>query len=441
MTDAARRAAYDLQHAVNADGAYANIAWPGIVAKARLGGRDAAFATELAYGTLRWRGLYDAIIAELFDRPLEKLDPMLLDVLRLGTHQLLSMRVASHAAVDETVKLARALRGEGAAKLVNAILRKVTAADRDEWVRRVATGANPERLARATSHPAWILSAYRDVLGCSWEELEPLLEIDNAPGGVTLVARDLTRDELLAATGGSPGRWSPSAVVLTGGSAEDIPAVRDGRAGVQDEGSQLMTWALVNAPLEGADARWLDVCAGPGGKAALLASIARDRGARLTAVELHEHRAELVRHALARFDADVVCADSTDVIWPEPFDRVLVDVPCTGIGVVRRRPDLRWRRTPSDVGRVTGVQRALLESAIRAVRPGGVIAYVTCSPHLAETEFVVEDVLKAHPELHRDDARALLPGVSDLGAGPDVRLWPHLHGTDGMYLALLRKQT
>lgn len=438
--DPARRAAYDLQHAVNAQDAYANLAWPDIVRSYSLTGRDAAFATELAYGTLRWRGLYDRIIEEQLDMPLAKLDPMVLDVLRLGTHQLLNMRVSTHAAVDESVSLAHNVRGDGPARLTNAVLRKIAAHDLDAWVARLAPTTQPDRFAMQYSHPRWIVSAFRDTLGCSWEALEPLLATDNESGETTLVARDMSVEELLAETGGRRGRWSPSAVVLSSGAAADVAAVRDGRAGVQDEGSQLMAWACANAEVEGADARWLDMCAGPGGKAALLASIARDRGARLTAVEQHEHRADLLRRALSRFDADVICADATDVIWPEPFDRILLDVPCTGIGVLRRRPDLRWRRSADDVSRVVPLQAALLEAAIRAVRPGGVIAYVTCSVHIAETDLLVDDVLKRHPEMVREDARALLVGVDDLGDGPDVRLWPHLHGTDGMYLALLRKR-
>ena len=437
--DAARRAAYDLQHAVNADGAYANLAWPQIVRKAGLTGRDSAFATELGYGTLRWRGLYDPIIAAQLDRPIEKLDPMLLDVLRLGTHQLLGMRVSTHAAVNESVNLAKSLRGEGAGKLTNAVLRKVATADRGEWIAKLAPDQLPEKLEVATSHPAWILSAYRDALSCGWDELAPLLAIDNEPGKTTLVARDISVEELLADTGGSPGRFSEYAVVLESGAAEDVAAVRDGRAGVQDEGSQLTAIALANAPIRGADTRWLDLTAGPGGKAALLAALAKERGATLTAVEVHPHRADLVRAALARYDVEVICADATDVLFDNAFDRVLVDVPCSGIGVVRRRPDLRWRRSPSDVGRLAPLQRELLSAALRAVRAGGVVAYVTCSPHIAETELVVDDVLKAHPDVEREDARTLFPGVPNLGEGPDVRLWPHLHGTDGMYFALLRR--
>jgi 16S rRNA (cytosine967-C5)-methyltransferase len=264
---------------------------------------------------------------------------------------------------------------------------------------------------------------------------------------VTLVARP-GRAEVaeLVAAGATPGRWSPYAAGLPGGDPGSFPAVREGRAGVQDEGSQLVALALATAALDGPDARWLDLCAGPGGKAALLAALAAGRGAGLLAAELAPHRARLVRNVLGdaaeRGWAEVVVADGRAPAWQAgAFDRVLVDAPCTGLGALRRRPEARWRRQPGDVASLAALQRDLLGSALDAVRPGGLVAYVVCSPHLAETRTVVADVLRRRPEaVERVDARPLLPGVPDLGDGPDVQLWPHRHGTDAMYLALLRRQ-
>jgi 16S rRNA (cytosine967-C5)-methyltransferase len=235
---------------------------------------------------------------------------------------------------------------------------------------------------------------------------------------------------------------------------------------VQDEGSQLVAAALATAPLEGPDEYWLDMCAGPGGKAALLAGLALERGASLLANEIAPHRAELVRRALRGYgdrladaasvgaaedpqgaDAppkpgtlQVIAADGIRAPWKkEAFDRVMLDAPCTGLGALRRRPEARWRRGPEDLERLTRVQRRLLSSALDSVRPGGLVAYVTCSPHLEETRDVVRHVVKSRRDVARVDARPLLPGVPDLGGGPDVQLWPHLHGTDAMYLALLRR--
>ena len=440
--DAPRRVAFDLLRAVDERDAYANLAMPGLLAARSLHGRDAAFATELGYGTLRGRGTYDAVLAACVDRPLDAVDPAVLDVLRLGAHQLLAMRVPSHAAVGATVELARAVLGEGRAKFVNAVLRRVSADDLASWVARVAPPYDDDPLGNLSvshSHPRWIVSAFRDALDGSLEATAELLAADNAAPTVTLVARPgrSTVEELVAA-GADPARWSPVGAVLPGGDPGDLAAVRDGRAAVQDEGSQLVALALSHAAIDGRDERWLDLCAGPGGKAGLLGAVARARGARLVANEVSGTRAALVRRT-AGPDADVVVADGRRPPWPDAsFDRVLVDAPCTGLGALRRRPEARWRRRPEDLPVLRGLQQELLASGLRSVRPGGVVAYVTCSPHLAETRVVVDDVLRGGGA-ERIDSRELLSGVPDLGNGPDVQLWPHVHGTDAMFLSVLRQ--
>ena len=272
---------------------------------------------------------------------------------------------------------------------------------------------------------------------------DPLLAValaaDDVPPLVALVARRCPVSELLEVDGAVPGRWSPYAVVLAGGGdPADIAAVRDRRAGVQDEGSQLVALATAALSVEGADRRWLDLCAGPGGKAALLASIATSRGARLTANEVTPHRAELVRRAVAGH-ADVTVADGRAGPWePASFDRVLVDAPCTGLGALRRRPEVRWRRQPADLAELVPLQQQLLSAALEAVRPGGVVVYATCSPVVRETRDVVAAVLRTGGA-ERIDVRAALGDVPDLGDGPDAQLWPHLHGTDAMYVAALRR--
>ncbi len=463
--DLPRRVAFDLLRAVDERAAYANLVLPALLRDARLDPRDAAFATELGYGTLRGRGTYDAVLAACVDRPLEQVDPPVLDLLRLGAHQLLAMRVPSHAAVSATVELSRAVVGEGRGSFVNAVLRKVGRTDLPGWLAQVAPDADADpvaHLAVVHSHPRWVVSALRDALGGELPEggdllteTAALLAADNAAPTVTLVARPGrgTVAELLEA-GATPGRWSPYAAVLSGGDPGGLAAVRAGRAGVQDEGSQLVALALASAPLHGADRRWLDLCAGPGGKATLLAGLAAERGAVLLAAEIAPHRAVLVRKALgvggggardtATSNAAVVVADGRVPAWqPGAFDRVLVDAPCTGLGALRRRPESRWRRQPTDVPVLAELQRALLDRALDAVRPGGLVAYVTCSPHLAETRTVVADVLRRRPagaSAEPVDARPLLAGVPDLGEGPHVQLWPHRHGTDAMFLSLLRTQ-
>jgi 16S rRNA (cytosine967-C5)-methyltransferase len=440
--DPARRAAYDAVTAVHRDDAYANLVLPRLLTERRIAGRDAAFATELGYGTLRLRGTLDAIIAAAAGRPVDRIDPPPRDALRLGAYQLLRMRVPAHAATSTTVDLVRSV-APGAAGFANAVLRAIGARSWDEWITELAPAESDDgtgRLALAEAHPLWIVRAFADALG--GDPPDELLAADNAPAPVHLCARPglISAADLAAQSGGKVGQFSPYAVYLPAGAPGDIPALRSGAAHVQDEGSQLVAAALAIAPVEGADRRWLDMCAGPGGKAGLLGALALARGARLTAVEVAPHRAGLVSSAVRGLPVDVVCADGRD-FDAEPFDRVLVDAPCTGLGALRRRPEARWRRQPSDLPPLTRLQRELLAAALRLVRPGGLVAYVTCSPHVAETRMTVTETRRrAGLDVDLVDARPYVPAnPPDLGRGPTVQLWPHRHGTDAMYLALLRR--
>ncbi len=437
--DKPRRAAYDVLVAVRKDAAYANLVLPGLLRERSITGRDAALATELTYGALRGQGLYDAVLQACVDRPLKQVDPPVLDVLRLGAHQLLRTRIPAHAAVSATVDLARRVLSAGPVAFVNAVLRKVAVKDLDAWVAQLAPADDRlGALALQHSHPRWIASAFRDALGGDLWQTAAALAADDARPEVHLVARRIPRDELLGGSGGTSGPFSPYAVRLGEGDPGALAAVQHGRAGVQDEGSQLMALALAAAPVLGPDRLWVDLCAGPGGKAALLDVIAGERGARLVAFEAQHHRSRLVRRSGV---ADVLTADSRQPpMAPGSADRILLDAPCSGLGALRRRPEVRWRRQPSDLPALTRLQGELLDSAARLLRPGGVLAYVTCSPHLAETVVPVLDVLRRFPELEQIDARPMLAGVPDLGDGPAVQLWPHLHGTDAMHLSLLRRR-
>ncbi|GAA4094229.1 RsmB/NOP family class I SAM-dependent RNA methyltransferase [Actinomadura miaoliensis] len=447
--DLARRTAFDVIRAVQTRDAYANLLLPNRLRSRGLTGRDAALATELTYGTLRGRGTYDAVLALCSDRELRRIDPPLLDVLRLGAHQILATRIPPHAAVGTAVDLARSVAGPGHAKFANAVLRKVATRDLTAWLAIVAPEGGDEvaRLSVAHSHPTWIVSALRDSLGPDRGEIERLLAADNERPHVTLVARPgrATPEELYEA-GAEPAPHSPYGAVLPEGDPAAIPAVQEGRAAVQDEASQLVALALAAVPLDGPDARWLDMCAGPGGKAGLLSAVAAQRDARLLAADVQPHRAGLVRGAVDD-RAGVIVADGTAPAWrPGAFDRVLLDAPCTGLGALRRRPEARWRRGPEAVAELTPLQRGLLTSALEAVRPGGVVAYVTCSPHLAETSVVVDDVLRGRDDVERLDSPAALaavaPALTGVATAEDgyARFWPHRHGTDAMFLALLRRR-
>ena len=445
--DPARRAAFDVLRAVSERDAYANLALPALLSERGISGRDAAFATELTYGTCRTRGLLDSVIAVAAGRPVDQIDPVLLDLLRLGAYQLLRTNVAEHAAVATTVEQAGVEFDTARAGFVNAVLRKISGRDEASWLAELAPPAAQDPIGHAAlmhAHPRWIAQAFADALGADAGELDAALAADDARPAVHLAARPgvLSAADLAEAVGGEVGRYSPYAVYLAGGDPGRLAPLRDHQALVQDEGSQLVARALTLAPCIGADTgRWLDLCAGPGGKTALLAAIAAQQGATVTAVELNPRRAELVEQNVRGLSVQVLRADGREPPLPAgEFDRVLVDAPCTGLGALRRRPEARWRRTPADVAPLAKLQRELLASAIRLTRPGGVVLYATCSPHLVETVGVVSDALRRQP-VTALDTRELFAPVGDLGAGPYVQLWPHRHGTDAMFAAALRKDT
>lgn len=451
MPKNSREVAYDVLADVAINDAYTNLVLPKHIEEAELDSRDSGFVTELVSGTLRMRGLLDAIITSAGDREIAKIDPPIRDVLRLGAYQILFMRVPDHAAVSTTVDLAAYVRLRSAGGFVNAVLRRVSEKDLETWIDFLTTKITDEtdRLSCEFSHPRWIVSALRDALGPNKNELSQLLDKNNQPPFITGVSRGGSdvKAELIR-KGCTDGHYSPYAVQINT-QPHKLHEVRTGQAGVQDEGSQLVALTLAFAPLIGEDKYWLDLCAGPGGKAALLKCVANERDAELTAVELQPHRAKLVENSLAAVSGKhvTVTADGTDEQFATgSFDRVLVDAPCTGLGVLRRRAESRWRREPKDVGALTKLQKALLENALKAVRPGGVVAYATCSPHLAETEFVVEDVLAANKSVRLLSAPAALQSIPGLkhaselpNQGDFVRLWPHIHDTDGMFIALFTR--
>lgn len=449
----ARRVAYETIRAVNDSDAYANLLLPVAIARAGLRTQDAALATELTYGTLRRQGTYDAIIAAASDRPVERIDPPVRDALRLGCHQLLSTRIASHAAVNESVALVRQAAGAGAAGFANAVLRRIARETPGAWYERIERRArsDDERTSLAFAHPVWIIRALRRALTAEGRagELEDLLRADNAAPRVTMVALPGLAEP---PEGAEPTLYAPTAFRLAGGDPDALIRGSDGRLRVQDEGSQLVALALSRLRPIAEGERWLDLCAGPGGKTALLAAEALRGGATLEANEIAPARAGLVRAAVAGVPASVEVTEEDGraraARSPGAFDRILVDAPCTGLGALRRRPEARWRKQPSDVAALVELQRELLSAAITALRPGGVVAYVTCSPHTAETTGVVADVLRTRgDEVEQLDAVSAIQAASrqplDL-ARPEgtlhAQLWPHRHGTDAMFLSLLRRR-
>ncbi|MDO4887950.1 MAG: transcription antitermination factor NusB [Actinomycetaceae bacterium] len=453
----ARLVAFEVLRLVDEDDAYANLILPVEIRRARLGKLDAAYATNLCYGTLRMRGRWDAIISRCAKgRRIYDIDPPILDLLRMGCHQLLDMETPAHAAINETVAIARNFFGQGASGFVNAVLRRVNER-KGQWedVIRSSTASDIEFLSVWHSHPRWIVEEIeRSLVACGRDasELASVLAAHNAPAKIALVARDITSGQLAerieaAHMEASPGVLVPSALLLSGGDPHRLFAVRDGLAGVQDEGSQLIASIAANAPIEGRDQLWLDMCAGPGGKTATLAAMGADRGVTIHANEPQEHRLDLVAGAVEPWEEAVALrlGDGRELGAQEPqtYDRVLVDAPCSGLGALRRRPEARWRKSSDDIPPLAKLQRELLASAFAALRPGGALVYSTCSPVLAETREVVDAFLSSTP---RAELLDVAPVASSLAvrdvAGVDglVQLWADVDQTDGMFIALLTKR-
>lgn len=449
-----RLIAYDILRDVDERDAYANLALASHLEKSRLNSRDAGFVTELVSGTLRMQGKYDRIIEFASSRDLDQVDPRTTRVLRLGIHQLTRMRVPAHAALSESVELQRRVASAKGAGFVNGVLRAVTREnDWDQKIRGAAQNADDE-LAGLTSHPAWVIRALRTSLIADGaeNEIRDLLDADNLAPKVNMAllgSSDLEIDTIqalapdLSFTGPSPIGWE-----LRGGSPINIQEQLEGfsQARVQDQGSQIAALALTRATCVGESESWLDLCAGPGGKTAVLAHEALQARAKLRANEVAQHRAVLVERAVAPVSdlVEVVSFDgrSDDAFGGVLHDRILVDAPCSGLGALRRRPEARWRKSPKDIPELTALQEELLLAAEAHLKPGGLIAYVTCSSHIAETRGVVDRVLK-QSRLNELNTQHVVESFAvenlKLGAGPHVQLWPHRNNTDAMFIALLQK--
>ena len=467
QTDRVRTLVFQVLLAVETKDAYANLLLPPRLTRAHIAGRDAGFATELTYGTLRSQGFYDWIIDECSTRPVASLEKEVLVILRMGLHQLLNMRVPTHAAVSESVNLTKQEANEGAAGLVNGVLRQaVRLADSGELASRLNALSASRRLAIEYSHPAWIIAAYRAALSehaklgaqipSDDDSLTALLAENNRAPYINLVARPgLVDREELADVVEDMGQdvaystLSPWGLIVSGGDPASLEEVRQARAGVEDQGSQLVAALAATYPLEGSDQNWLDLCAGPGGKAALMAALGRQRGAQLVANEISPHRAKLVEDSVQALDnVQVTQKDGTQFPLREGgYDRVLVDAPCTGLGALRRHPESRYRARNETIPDITDLQERLLNRALELCRPGGLVIYATCSPHPAETTFLVERVLKERKDGQLLELTSVWEQLIDADAWPQglgcadkyLQLWPHIHASDAMFAAVISK--
>jgi 16S rRNA (cytosine967-C5)-methyltransferase len=435
--DPVRLLVFDILTEVNRRDGYSNLLLPRALDASAFDQRDKAFATELLYGTLRMQGRHDYVLSQVSDRPWGEVDTGIVDVTRMGLQQIFEMRVPMHAAVSETVELARKVLGESKASFVNALLRKVSARSLEEWLEPVAL-LNDEvsRLAITYSHPEWIVSAYFDLLR-DYEEVRDLLEANNTPAKPTFVTWPGRSEIAEFQEWGAVQTPYSSYGFRADVTPSALEAVRHRRAGIQDEGSQLV--ATIFAAAAADKSSWLDLCAGPGGKAALLASIASQNEHRFIANEISQIRADLVKQVVGAHEVWV--GDARDIAARgECFDAILADVPCTGMGALRRRPEVRWRRSLSDLRELSLLQREISDAAISILNVGGVFGYATCSPHLAETSIAVADILKNHPELEQIDIQPYMPSGLEGGVrDKSMALWTQRHNTDAMFLALFRK--
>ena len=445
-----RAIAFELLRRVAEDDSYANLLLPKLLSDAKVDSRDAGFTQELAFGTLRNKLLYEKIIELASSREIRTIDSHALIVLLLGAHQILGMRVAAHAAINESVNLAKQKASQSAAGFVIAVLRRISERSREQWIEKVLESADSvdEKLSLASSHPLWIVKSLRAALESRGlgDSLEELLVADNTPARVSVAALPGFADVSELSDFGTLGIASPIGLELSVPPSR-VPQVQNGQVRVQDQGSQLAVLALLAAVVEVEDSRWLDLCAGPGGKAALMLAVAKQRNVSFEANEVSTHRAKLVQQALGPISKlKVSIGDGRKLAeGGARFSRLLLDAPCTGLGALRRRPESRWRKKSTDIPELAKLQKDLFKASWDSLLPGGVLGYVTCSPHLSETTALVSWAESQYRgDLELLPANVILNKINpNLGLDVTFRtaqLWPHIYGTDAMFIALFRKK-
>lgn len=412
--------------------------------------RDRALAGEVATGTLRWQAAFDRIISAFTGRPLTKLDPEVVDILRLTIFQLLYLdRVPASAAVNDAVSLAKRAGKRSAAPLVNAILRRVSR-ERQHLPLPERPGADPsaneirDYLSITLSHPAWLIDRWVERHGA--DATERWAEFNNSPAPLTLRANRLkgTPETLAAALSEhgvllEPGRFAPDALIVQDGNPLLTPLAGDGTFFVQDEASQLVALFAAAQPGESV----LDACASPGGKTTAMAAAMEDRGL-IVATDLRGRRVELLARTVAMSGARSIRVVRADAEQPLPlapvFDAVLLDAPCSGLGIVRRDPDVKWRRERGDLPAFAETQLRLLHRSADVVRVGGRLVYSTCSSEPDENDDVVDEFLRLRPDFRAGEAPALPAAMAGLvGADGRLRTLPYRHGLEAFFAATLVK--
>jgi 16S rRNA (cytosine967-C5)-methyltransferase len=449
----ARTTAFDILLQVEKEDAYASELLHS-AQYAVLSPEDHGLATQIVMGVLRWRSQLDSTLVPFSKWPLAKLDAEVLTALRMGAYQLTRLeRVPAHAAVHESVELVKRSRRTSAAGLVNALLRKVGGkrSSPERVAADEATPTTPAALAAKFAHPEWLVARWLANSGletaraiCAENQRVPgtTIRVRYASGTENSVPFDFTGEDIRL----SPGSLLATARHVESGDVTKTHAFRNGRIAIQDEASQLV--ALLLGQVSGKGARILDACAAPGGKTAIVAE--RNPDADIVAVDLHPHRARLLRERVQAPNVNVVTADLLDFPLGEKFDRVLVDAPCTGTGTLAQHPEIKWRLRAEDIPQLQSLQVALCRAAIEHVAPGGMLLYSTCSLEPEECEQVVEQALSGqgfelcdiNVELLNLQNEKILTAtnIERLTRGPYLRTFPGVHPCDGFFAALLRKR-
>ena len=427
--------------------AYADILLDHALKTASLSPQDQALLTQLIYGALRWRGRIDWQLSRVLPRPLAGMNGYLRNLLRLTLYQLFFLdRVPDYAAVNEGVELAKRRGGPKAAGLVNAVTRRLLR--EKDHLADLPEGDAARQLSVQWSHPEWLVKKWLGYFG--GKETEALLRANNEESPLVLRANRLKVDreallQKLTAAGIEAIRssWAPQAIVLkTGSPVVKLPGFAEGLFQVQGEASQLVAFLLDPKPGE----RVLDACAAPGGKTTHIAELMEDRG-ELVANDISARGLEKLKENVQRLGltcVEAVAADMTQGLKGQlasPYDRILADVPCSGLGTLRSHPEAKWHREEKDIGRLSRLQRKILEQLPRYLKPGGILVYATCTLTREENEEVVEDFLRDHDDFALENGADFLPEPARrLVRGNYFLALPHKHGTDGFFAARMRKQ-
>ncbi len=444
-TPSPRRAAFDALQRLSGSDLHADDLIDQELSRKQLQGPDRGLFAELVFGVLRRQGTLDHYLSQLVQQPLDRIELPVLLMLRLGLYQLRYLdRVPSHAAVHETVELAKAVLPR-ASGLINGVLRNYLR--RQETLKLPDPALQPSAwLSAAHSVPVWLAEQWLQQLpqneaaglAAASAEIPPLTLRTNT---LKTSRADLLQRFAEAGISAEPTRFSPEGIhLLARGTVTSLAGFDDGMFMVQDEASQVATHLLTPQPGE----QILDMCAAPGGKATHLAQLMADQG-QVVATDLNARRIRRIRESADRLGLTCILPVTGDALAPgylqdRQFDRILLDAPCSGLGVIRRNPEAKWRLTPAELTRCATRQRLLIDAAASLLKPGGVLVYATCSTAVEEDEGVIADFISRHPAFVVENGAQIFPDWADLfDNSGHLRVWPHRHGTDGFFAVRLKR--